>query len=47
MLALRRNYVPSLVAQQALVVLKSWQDIDGVPEAGPSIEAAGSHVGCD
>lgn len=34
----------AFVAQQALVVLVSWQHVDGVPEAGPASEPAGSHV---
>ena len=37
----------ALVAQQALVVFVAWQYIDGAPEAGPALEAAGSHVGGD
>lgn len=34
----------ALVAQQRLVVLVAWQDVDGVPEAGPAVEFAGAHV---
>lgn len=39
--------VLALVAQQALVVLVAWQDVDRAPEAGPTFEAAQSHVGGD
>lgn len=35
------------MAQQALVVLEAWQDVDGVPETGPAFEAAQAHVGGD
>ena len=37
----------ALVAQQALVMLEAWQHVDGIPEAGPAAEFAGSHVGGD
>ena len=37
----------ALVAQQALVVLVAWQDVDHAPEAGPAVEFAGPHVGGD
>lgn len=37
----------ALVAQQALVVLEAWQDVDRAPEARPACEAAGAHVGGD
>lgn len=35
------------MAQQTLVSLVAWQDVDHTPEAGPAQEAAGSHVGGD
>ena len=37
----------ALVAQQALVVLEAWQDVDHAPEAGPACESAGAHVDGD
>lgn len=43
-LALGRNYVPSLVAQQALVVLVAWQRVYVAPERCPAPEAAQAHV---
>ena len=42
-LALGRNYVPSLVAQQALVVLVAWQHVDHTQEAGPAVKANPAH----
>lgn len=42
--ALNLLQVASLVAQQALVVLVAWQDVDRAPEAGPACEAASPHV---
>ena len=42
--ALDLLHMLALVAQQELVVLVAWQDVDGAPEAGPAVEATEAHV---
>ena len=39
--------IHSCGAAGALIMLEARQDVDGVPETDPSIEAAGPHVGGD